>query len=62
MEGRGTGERVRVPVGMSDKSTEGEKKGKGGRCIEFGRGVRQRKVGTSKRAQTVAKLQRLKAG
>lgn len=55
VEGRGTGERVRVrvPVGMSDKSTEGEKRGTGGGSVKkIGVGIRWRKVGTCKRAQT----------
>lgn len=38
-------ERVRVPVGMSDKSTEGEQQGTGGGCIEIGEGGMTEKSG-----------------
>lgn len=59
VEGRGTGERVRVPVGMSDKSTEGEKRGTGGGSVKkIGVGIRWRKVGTCKRAQTEGEKRR----
>ena len=60
MEGRGTAERARVPVGMSDKSTEGEKQGAEGGCVESGGGYDKKKWGTRKRAQTVGNMRRLK--
>jgi len=60
VKGRGPGERVRVPVGMSDKSPEGEKQGTGGGCVESSRGYDGGKVGTCEKAQTVGKIVRLK--
>lgn len=41
-------ERERVPVGMSDKSTGGEKQGTEGGCIEFGGGCDGEKWGRVK--------------